>query len=81
MNLFECLGAVRCAFAPGLRDLDLGTRRELPKDASLLILGKDDPLARGVRKKPPTGMKVINLTAAALLLTSLPVKSSPKGDV
>lgn len=77
MDLFEGLGALRCAFAPGLRDLDLGTRRDLPKDARLLILGKDDPFARGLRKTPPTGMKVLDLTEAALLVTSLPVKQSP----
>lgn len=81
LDLFEGLGAVRCAFAPGLRDLDLGSRHELPKDASLLILGKDDQLAREFKKKPRAGMKALNLTAATLLLTSLPVKSSPKGNV
>lgn len=81
MDLFEGLGAVRCAVAPDLRDLDLGSRREFPKDASLLILGKDDQLARGLQKSPPAGMKVIGLTEAALLATSLPVKASPKSEL
>jgi len=79
LALYDDLGAVRCVFAKGLRDLDLGSRRELWADDELpllAILGRDDPLLRGLRRRglPPAVRKARMAKIAANLLTRLPVK-------
>lgn len=79
LALYDDLGAVRCVFAEGLRDLDLGRRRQAWEEQELpllAILSRDDPWLSDLKRRglPKAVRKARMAKIAANLLTRLPVR-------
>lgn len=79
LSLYAQLGAVRCVFAEGLRDLDLGRRKE-PWPAGglplMAILARDDALLSELKRRGlPRAVRTARMARiAANLLTRMPVR-------